>query len=120
MNEQKEGEKPADCEYEVTYVRGTKRANSRRKTPTTVMENAGLRRIRKSGRASAVGPGSSRDLIRAFAIAQRVKDIRAIICVAPAKPIVGVSNRSIIGNSMPPKAPPVAANPVAVPLLLLK
>ena len=76
---------------------GTKRANSRRKTPKTVIVKAGRARMRISGLAFASGEGGSLPLMEMLAKRQRMSEMPAMTLVDQAKPILGTKFLRIKG-----------------------
>ncbi len=72
------------------------------------------------GLASAAGTDLGLLRIKIFEKPQSVNEIAAINLVDQLKPIRGTSTWRITGNTTPPNAPPVAARPVAYPLLRSK
>lgn len=104
----------------MMYVSGTKSANSRRKTPRTVIAKARRARMRMSGLALALGEEGRRSLMKMLAKRQRTREMAAMTLMDYAKPILGIRSWRMRGKRIPPKAPPVVARPVALPRRLLK
>jgi len=92
-----------------------------RKLPRTVIANVGCERILKLGCGDLAARDRGRlDLMRRLAMMQRNRIMKPITRVAQANPTFGIKDCRSNGNTIPPKAHPVAAIPVALPRRRLK
>ena len=108
---------PVEREKVVRYVIGMKRPHSSRKTPIVVSKKAVSLKIRKSGSTLPPGFGGSLERTKTFARTTQTRKIKPMTLVAHANPIFGNRACSMMGKTMPPTAPEVAAIPVAFPLV---
>jgi len=92
-----------------------------RKAPKTVRANIVCERIRKSGCGDfAAGDRGRLGLTWRFAKVQRKMIMKPITRVAQATPTLGIRDFRSSVKKTPPKAHPVAAIPVALPLQRLR
>lgn len=104
------------CDRELSTVRGPKRGQLAKNTPMTVTAKLGCLSIRTSGVEVAFTAGGKRPFMKMLAKRQSTREVAATTPVAQLNPTRGMSFCSMNGNTTPPKAPPVAAIPVAWPL----
>ncbi|KAI4134061.1 MAG: hypothetical protein LQ347_001830 [Umbilicaria vellea] len=87
-----------------------------KKTPAVVNANISSVKMRKSGHTLPPIFGGKRARMSRLAMISRKRIMKPMMRVAQAKPTNGKSRCRSSGKRIPPTDPPVAANPVAVPL----